>query len=68
MIYGARIKKDNSIAYRYLEFDSGKRIELTPDECKEFEGRLRLERATGKLIERESNRINNKNEAIIEKG
>ena len=66
MIYGARMKKDCSIEYGYLEFNSGKKIKLTPDECKEFEGRLRLERYTGKLIQQEDDRINKKNGVIVE--
>lgn len=56
MNYGTNMADDGTINFGYLTFNSGKKIMLSADECKEFEDRLRLERAAGKLIEQDRNK------------
>jgi len=52
MIFRKRIEEDGSkqISEGYLTFDSGKKILLTKDECKEVEARLIMARAEGKIV------------------
>ena len=55
MKYGTNIDKETKrVNFGYLTFDTGKKIILDSKECKEFEDRLKLAKAEGR-IEREAN-------------
>jgi hypothetical protein len=59
MNYGTKISLKDGKQSGYFVFATGRKIRLSPEENVEFANRLKMERATGRLQEQESQKKQN---------